>query len=171
MSDTAAESTPVPDAKKSGGVLRIILVVLLLVMLGLLGLNIYTGFATAAAFEKVEEQVMQNVKATPAEIHQLIGREPDGPIEKKEHWFEERYSWRRGNLVTKEFIIVLYADTDGEPLLHEVVRNDEPTANDIPNAPPPELTPEELERLNNEPVEGASPPTDDVDDQEQPTED
>lgn len=133
------------EKKKGSGLLRIILFAILLVMVGLLGLDLYARNASKTAFEKVVKQVEQKTKAPPEEIHKLLGREPDQPIETKEHYFQETYSWQRGNLLKKEYIKVLYANEDDEPKLHEVVRNVEPEMNDIPNPEPAELDPADVD--------------------------
>jgi len=147
-----------PAGRNGGGVLRIVLLSLLVVMLGLLGLDIYARNASKTAFDQVEAWVTQKKEASPEEVHDLLGRKPDEPLEEVDHYYVETYSWRRGNLLKKEYVKVIYSNDGGEPVLHEVVRNVEPGPNDTPNPPPPELSEEDLERLRSEtPADDATP--------------
>ena len=157
MSDTASgdatvdkNQTSEKPAKKGGGPLRIILILVMLVMLGLLGMDLYGRRASESAFDEVQKWVVAKKEATPEEVHQLLGRQPDNGTVEKEHYFQETYSWRRGRLIDTYYVTVLYADKGGEPVLHEVEKNREPDANSIPNPPPPELSEEDVERLRAE---------------------
>mgnify|MGYP007059409476 FL=1 len=157
MSDaTAPENTAdntqttEPSAKKGSGPLRIVLIVIMLIMLGLLGMDLYGRRASESAFDEVQKWVVSKKEATPEEVQKLVGRRPDSGTVEKEHYFQETYSWRRGRLIDTYYVTVLYANKGGEPVLHEVEKNREPDTNSIPNPPPPELSEEDIERLRAE---------------------
>jgi hypothetical protein len=151
-----------PDAtpKKSGGMLRIVLILIMLVMLGLLGWDQYARAASKTSFDKVVKWVEEDVtKYTPADVQQLLSRQPDRGLEDNEDYALETYSWPRGILVKSYFVKVIYRKDGDKVLLHEVVHNVEPEANDLPNPPAPAVTP--ATTGEGEPIEGSGeePPT------------
>ncbi len=141
--DNAPKPEPQPDDfpnKKGGGPLRVILLVLLAIMLGLGLLEIYSRTASSAAFNKVEEwvdDVERKGKATPEEIQELLGRQPDNGLEDKGEYYQEVYSWRRGRLYDRNFVMILYEKDGDEAKLYEVVKNVDPQDGDIPRATSP----------------------------------
>ena len=159
MSDTSSAESKQPStldadtnaARRGSGPLRIILIVVLLVMVGLLALDVWNKRASNSAFEKIQAWVDGRKKASPAEVHELIGREPDTKMVQKAHYYEETYSWRRGRLFDTYYVTVLYAQENDEPVLHEVEKNKIPDGNSIPNPPPPPLT---EDQINPDRVEG-----------------
>ena len=163
MPDAYSEPVPAntvdksPDAdkpaKKSGGALRIILIVIMLVMFGLLGYDRYARAVSNQKYEEIKTWVEQSKSATPEEVQKMMGRAPDNGLEVQEHYWQETYSWRAGSLFKSYFITVFYESKDDKPVLYEFVFNQEPETNDIPNPPPPELTEEQL--ADGAPIEGS----------------
>ena len=146
-SEIDSDTNAAKPAKGGSGALRIILIVVLLVMVGLLALDLRSKWASNTAFDKVQEWVDGRKKASPDEVHELIGRKPDSEIVQKEHYFEETYSWRRGRLFDTYHVTVVYAEEKDGPVLHEVEKNKAPEGNSIPNPTPPEIKDGPLNRL------------------------
>ena len=120
---------------------------------------------------------------TPEDVQQLLGRQADRGLEDKEDYALETYSWPRGILVKSYFVKVIYRKDGDKVLLHEVVHNVDPEANDLPNPPAPAVTPpttgegEPIEGSGEEPpattddspATGDSPSTDEPTTTEEPT--
>jgi hypothetical protein len=136
------EAKPEAPAKKGGGVLRVILIIVMLVMLALLAWDQYARAASKSAFENVVKWVEQDLEEyTPADVQKLLGRNSDQGVEDKDDYALETYSWPRGILVKTYFVKVIYRKDGDKLLLHEVVHNVEPEANDLPNPPLDSATP------------------------------
>jgi len=151
---------PAAAPKKSGGVLRIVLILIMLVMLGLLGWDQYARAASKTSFDKVVKWVEEDIKEyTPEDVQKLLGRKSDRGVEDKEDYALETYSWPRGILYKSYFVKVIYRKEGDKVLLHEVVHNVEPEANDLPNPPVAAVTAPATGE--GEPIEGPDkePPT------------
>lgn len=148
-----AEVAPPVAPKKSGGALRIVLILIMLMMLGLLGWDRYARGASQTSFDKVVKWVEEDIKEyTPEDVQKLLGRQPDHGLEDNKDYALETYSWPRGILFSSYFVKVIYRKDGDKVLLHEVVHNVEPEENDLPNPPVAATTPPTTGE--GEPIEG-----------------
>lgn len=106
------------------------------VMAGLWLWDRYARSASQAAYEKVEQAVETGSDdLTPEEMHELLGRTPDGELSDHGHYGLEKYSWRRGMLFGQYVLTVVYRKEGEQFLLYEASFNQELDENDLPNAP------------------------------------
>ena len=120
MSDA---SSSVAAPRKGGSTLRKVLFLIFFVMLGVLGYDLYARWVTARAYAKLEDWVEQDIYASPEEVHELLGRKPDKGLVAKGDYYEETYSWRRGDLFRTFFVTVLYSKEDSKPVLLQVAKD------------------------------------------------
>lgn len=136
-----AEETVV--AKKNPWPLRIVLFVILALMIFALFRDRSANEQYLAAWERIDK-LQEEKNAKPGELttgpeavrEAMQGRASvSGTPEPVDHYFREIYQWRRGLLVNRYFIYVLYQKTKDGPRLYAAFQGREPEADELPSKP------------------------------------
>ena len=130
-------------AKKNPWPLRIVLFAILALMILALLHDRSANKQYLAAWDRID-RLQEEKNAQPGELTtgpEAVREAMEGHVsvsgtpEAVDHYFREIYQWRRGLLLNRYFIYVLYQKTNDGPRLYAAFQGREPEADELPSKP------------------------------------